>query len=58
MLGYIIRRLIAMIPVLFALTIFTFFLVRLVPGNPASGHARSAGNPGIDRRDRAIPGTR
>ncbi len=36
MLGYIIRRVIAMIPVLFALTIFTFFLVRLVPGNPAS----------------------
>jgi len=36
MLGYIIRRVISMIPVLFALTIFTFFLVRLVPGNPAS----------------------
>lgn len=36
MLGYIIRRVIVMIPVLFALTIFTFFLVRLVPGNPAS----------------------
>lgn len=36
MLGYIIRRVISMIPVLLALTIFTFFLVRLVPGNPAS----------------------
>lgn len=36
MLGYIIRRVVAMVPVLFALTLFTFLLVRLVPGNPAS----------------------
>ena len=36
MLAYIVRRVIAMVPVLFALTLFTFFLVRLVPGNPAS----------------------
>ena len=35
MTGYIIRRLIAMVPVLLALTLFTFFLVRLVPGDPA-----------------------
>lgn len=36
MLAFIIRRVLAMIPVLLALTIFTFFLVRLVPGNPAT----------------------
>lgn len=36
MIAYIVRRVISMIPVLFALTLFTFFLVRLVPGNPAS----------------------
>lgn len=36
MLGFVIRRVLAMIPVLIALTIFTFLLVRLVPGNPAS----------------------
>lgn len=35
MLAYIVRRVIAMVPVLFALTLFTFLLVRLVPGNPA-----------------------
>ncbi len=36
MISFIIRRIISMIPVLFALTLFTFVLVRLVPGNPAS----------------------
>lgn len=36
MFGFIVRRVISMIPVLFALTLFTFVLVRLVPGNPAS----------------------
>lgn len=35
MTGYILRRLVAMVPVLLALTLFTFFLVRLVPGDPA-----------------------
>lgn len=36
MIAFIIRRLATMIPVLFVLTLFTFMLVRLVPGNPAS----------------------
>jgi peptide/nickel transport system permease protein len=36
MISFVIRRIISMIPVLFALTLFTFVLVRLVPGNPAS----------------------
>lgn len=36
MVAYIVRRVVIMIPVLFALTLFTFLLVRLVPGNPAS----------------------
>jgi peptide/nickel transport system permease protein len=34
--GYILRRLVHMVPVLFLLTLFVFFLVRLVPGDPAS----------------------
>jgi len=36
MIAFIVRRVVIMIPVLFALTLFTFLLVRLVPGNPAS----------------------
>lgn len=36
MIGYIVRRLVHMIPVLFVITLFTFMLVRLVPGNPAA----------------------
>jgi peptide/nickel transport system permease protein len=36
MLAFIARRLVHMIPVLFLLTIFTFALVRLVPGDPAT----------------------
>ncbi len=36
MIAFIIRRMATMIPVLFVLTLFTFMLVRLVPGNPAS----------------------
>lgn len=35
MTGYILRRLIHMVPVLLVITIFVFFLVRLVPGDPA-----------------------
>lgn len=35
MTGYILRRLLHMIPVLLVITIFVFFLVRLVPGDPA-----------------------
>lgn len=32
--GYLLRRLAHMVPVLFVITLFTFFLVRLVPGDP------------------------
>jgi peptide/nickel transport system permease protein len=34
--GYILRRLAYMVPVLFLITLFIFFLVRLVPGDPAA----------------------
>jgi peptide/nickel transport system permease protein len=34
--SYIARRLLHMIPVLFMISIFIFFLVRLIPGDPAS----------------------
>lgn len=34
--AYIARRLLHMIPVLFMISIFIFFLVRLIPGDPAS----------------------
>ena len=36
MTGYILRRLAFMVPVLFLITLFIFFLVRFVPGNPAA----------------------
>ena len=36
MTGYLVRRVAQMVPVLLVITLFTFFLVRLVPGNPAS----------------------
>jgi peptide/nickel transport system permease protein len=36
MTAYIIRRLIHMLPVLFVISLFTFLLIRAVPGNPAS----------------------
>lgn len=36
MAGYILRRLLAMIPVLILLSVFVFLLVRLVPGDPAT----------------------
>ena len=35
MISYIIRRLVQMVPVLFLITLFIFFMVRLVPGSPA-----------------------
>ncbi|HEU0115363.1 MAG TPA: ABC transporter permease [Thermomicrobiales bacterium] len=35
MIGYLLRRIVQMAPVLFLLTLFVFFLVRLVPGDPA-----------------------
>ena len=36
MTGYILRRLVYMVPVLFLITLFIFFLVRFVPGDPAA----------------------
>jgi peptide/nickel transport system permease protein len=36
MIGYLVRRIIHMIPVLFVITLFTFMLIRLVPGDPVS----------------------
>src|SRR5215217_5736117 len=36
MTAYILRRLVHMVPVLFLITLFVFFLVRLVPGDQAS----------------------
>jgi peptide/nickel transport system permease protein len=36
MLGYLVRRFVHMIPVLFIITLFTFALIRLVPGDPVS----------------------
>lgn len=36
MTGYLLRRLVHMVPVLLAITLFTFFLVRLVPGDPVT----------------------
>jgi len=36
MTGYILRRLVFMVPVLFLITLFIFFLVRFVPGDPAA----------------------
>ncbi len=36
MTSYIARRLLQMIPVMFLLSLFIFFLIRLVPGDPAS----------------------
>lgn len=36
MLGYILRRLVQMVPVLFLISLFAFFLVRLVPGDPVT----------------------
>lgn len=35
MTGYILRRLVHMVPVLLLITLFTFLLIRLVPGDPA-----------------------
>ena len=36
MLGYILRRIVQMVPVLFLISLFAFFLVRLVPGDPVT----------------------
>src|SRR5215217_811867 len=45
MAGYILRRLAHMIPVLFLITLFTFFLVRLVPGDPVTAMLGPRGTP-------------
>jgi peptide/nickel transport system permease protein len=34
--AYVLRRLVHMVPVLFMITLFVFFMVRLVPGDPAT----------------------
>jgi peptide/nickel transport system permease protein len=34
-LGYVLRRLVAMVPVLFGITLIVFFMIHLVPGDPA-----------------------
>ena len=36
MLGYIIRRILAVIPVMVSVAIFVFLLLRLTPGDPAA----------------------
>jgi peptide/nickel transport system permease protein len=36
MTAYVLRRLVHMVPVLFLITLFVFFVVRLVPGDPAT----------------------
>jgi peptide/nickel transport system permease protein len=45
MIGYILRRLAYMVPVLFMITLFTFFLVRLVPGDPVTAMLGPRGTP-------------
>src|SRR3954469_13607036 len=45
MTGYILRRLAYMIPVLFLITLFPFFLVRLVPGDPVTAMLGPRGTP-------------
>src|SRR6188768_3889027 len=42
---YILRRLVAMIPVLFLITLFTFVLIRLVPGDPVTAMLGPRGTP-------------
>ena len=45
MTAYILRRLAYMVPVLFLITLFTFFLVRLVPGDPVTAMLGPRGTP-------------
>jgi peptide/nickel transport system permease protein len=42
---YILRRLAYMVPVLFLITLFTFFLIRLVPGDPVTAMMGPRGTP-------------
>ena len=50
---YIARRLLLMIPVLFLISLFVFFLVRLVPGDPATVMLGDRANPETIARIRA-----
>jgi len=43
--GYIIKRLLAMIPVLFGLTVIVFFIMQLIPGDPATAILGSYATP-------------
>lgn len=45
MVGYTLRRLAYMVPVLFLITLFTFLLVRLVPGDPVTAMLGPRGTP-------------
>jgi len=51
MTSYLARRLLQMIPVMFLLSIFIFFLIRLVPGDPASA---MLGDRGTDQTIREL----
>ncbi|NVM37304.1 MAG: ABC transporter permease [Candidatus Lokiarchaeota archaeon] len=46
---FIIKRIIAIIPVLAGVLILTFFLSRMMPGDPVLGYLRGAGNPNLYR---------
>ncbi len=43
--AYILRRLAYMVPVLFVITLITFFLIRLVPGDPVTAMLGPRGTP-------------
>lgn len=45
--GYILRRLITFIPLVFGISVFTFFLVRMLPGDPARVLAGSSPYEGV-----------
>ena len=45
MTAYILRRLAFMVPVLFVITLFTFFIIRLVPGDPVTAMLGPRGTP-------------
>ena len=38
MAGYILKRLLSAIPVLFGITVIVFLIMALIPGDPATGH--------------------
>jgi len=51
---YIVRRLLAAVPVLFGVTIIVFFMIHMVPGNPAAtllgSHATTQGIAALDKQ--------